>query len=63
MLRPVIKLHFTLTNKLYRKHLFEDISLVCDDHLAPTTGRKSADANETVHNIRMVNLFNKYFYP
>ncbi|KAG7312367.1 hypothetical protein JYU34_001855 [Plutella xylostella] len=35
------------------KHLFEDISLVCDDHLSPPGGRKISNGNETVNNIRV----------
>ncbi|XP_038222386.1 pickpocket protein 28-like [Zerene cesonia] len=34
------------------RFLFEDVSLVCDDHLAPANGRKFSMANETIDNLR-----------
>ncbi|CAK1555788.1 unnamed protein product [Leptosia nina] len=36
------------------RNLFEDVSLVCDDHLAPANGRKVSMANETIENLRQV---------
>ncbi|XP_059052635.1 pickpocket protein 28-like [Achroia grisella] len=34
------------------RNKYEDVTLVCDDHLAPVTGRKFCDGNSTVKNIR-----------
>ncbi|VVC92109.1 pickpocket protein 28 isoform X2 [Leptidea sinapis] len=34
------------------RFLFEDVSLVCDDHLAPKTGRKFSLGNVTVDNLK-----------
>lgn len=39
---------------VYRRALFEDVSLVCDDHLAPKKGRKFSSANMTVENLKEV---------
>ncbi|XP_013148198.1 PREDICTED: sodium channel protein Nach [Papilio polytes] len=36
------------------RNLFEDITLVCDDHLAPARGRKFSDGNATVENLKQV---------
>ncbi|XP_013179934.1 PREDICTED: sodium channel protein Nach [Papilio xuthus] len=36
------------------KNMFEDVSLVCDDHLAPAIGRKFSDGNATVENLKQV---------
>lgn len=38
----------------FRQHLYEDISMVCDDHLSPTNGRKFSSGYETVENIKSV---------
>ncbi|XP_041982502.1 uncharacterized protein LOC121735666 [Aricia agestis] len=46
--------HLYYNNETYanmteeERNTFEDISLVCDDHLAPGTGRKTADGRETI---------------
>nr|XP_049705408.1 pickpocket protein 28 isoform X1 [Helicoverpa armigera] len=59
--------HLYLSDKdnltLEEQHLFEDISMVCDDHLAPANGRKFSDGAETVDNIREVspNLTEVFF--
>ncbi|CAG9564749.1 unnamed protein product [Danaus chrysippus] len=34
------------------RHLFEDVSMVCDDHLAPSSGRRFSDGNVTVENLK-----------
>ncbi|XP_045500213.1 pickpocket protein 28-like [Colias croceus] len=34
------------------RFLFEDVSLLCDDHLAPPNGRKFSIVNETIENLR-----------
>ncbi|XP_045451668.1 uncharacterized protein LOC123660657, partial [Melitaea cinxia] len=34
------------------RNLFEDVSLVCDTHLAPADGRKYSLGNETIENIK-----------
>ncbi|KAJ2945603.1 hypothetical protein O0L34_g427 [Tuta absoluta] len=36
------------------KNMFEDVSLVCDDHLAPPNGRETASGADTVSNLRSV---------
>ncbi|CAB3234043.1 unnamed protein product [Arctia plantaginis] len=36
----------------YEQFLLEDISMVCDDHLAPANGRKFASGFDTVENIK-----------
>ncbi|XP_052756940.1 pickpocket protein 28-like [Galleria mellonella] len=36
------------------RNLYEDVTLVCDDHLAPVMGRKFCDGNTTVNNIKEV---------
>ncbi|XP_026496020.2 pickpocket protein 28 [Vanessa tameamea] len=36
------------------RNLFEDVSLVCDDHLAPAGGRKFSLGNDTVENLKQV---------
>ncbi|CAH2072943.1 unnamed protein product, partial [Iphiclides podalirius] len=36
------------------RHMYEDISLVCDDHLAPLSGRKFSNGNTTVANLKRV---------
>ncbi|XP_075980850.1 pickpocket protein 28-like isoform X2 [Anticarsia gemmatalis] len=43
--------------------LFEDISMVCDDHLAPANGRKFSSGYDTVENIKSVspNLTEVFF--
>ncbi|XP_072944671.1 pickpocket protein 28-like [Epargyreus clarus] len=33
-------------------HTFEDVAMVCDDHLAPETGRKFSPGNVTIDNIK-----------
>ncbi|KOB70726.1 putative pickpocket [Operophtera brumata] len=45
------------------RHLFEDISMVCDDHLAPVNGRQFSSGLETVLNIKEVspNLTDVFF--
>lgn len=37
--------------------MFEDVSMICDDHLAPTNGREFSIANETIDNLRRVSSF------
>ncbi|CAH2043596.1 unnamed protein product, partial [Iphiclides podalirius] len=36
------------------RNMYEDTTLVCDDHLAPAKGRKFSDGNATVENLRQV---------
>ncbi|KPJ13859.1 Sodium channel protein Nach [Papilio machaon] len=36
------------------RNMFEDITLVCDDHLAPARGRKFSDGYATVENLKQV---------
>lgn len=42
----------------FRRNLFEDVSMVCDDHLAPPTGRKFSSGLDTVNNIKSVRTTN-----
>ncbi|CAF4930718.1 unnamed protein product [Pieris macdunnoughi] len=58
------KFNFTEYYHLYRnestfanlteeeRNTFEDVSMVCDDHLAPTNGRETSMGNETIENLR-----------
>ncbi|XP_052756948.1 pickpocket protein 28-like isoform X2 [Galleria mellonella] len=47
----------------YERNLYEDVTLVCDDHLAPPQGRKFGFGNETVTNIKEVspNITDAFF--
>ncbi|CAG4955982.1 unnamed protein product [Parnassius apollo] len=36
------------------RFMFEDVTLVCDDHLAPARGRKFSSGNATVENLKQV---------
>lgn len=48
---------------LYEQHMFEDLTMVCDDHLAPANGRKFSSGVDTVNNIKSVspNLTEVFF--
>ncbi|KAM3965775.1 pickpocket protein 28 [Aphomia sociella] len=47
----------------YERNMYEDLTLVCDDHLAPPGGRKYSYGNETVVNIKEVspNITDTFF--
>ncbi|XP_026725648.1 pickpocket protein 28-like isoform X2 [Trichoplusia ni] len=47
----------------HERDLFEDISMVCDDHLAPSNGRRFSSGVDTVNNIKSVspNLTEVFF--
>ena len=45
----------------FSQHMFEDVSMVCDDHLAPANGRNVSSGVETVDNIRSVCIIFFFF--
>ncbi|CAH4030048.1 unnamed protein product [Pieris brassicae] len=36
------------------RNTYEDVCMICDDHLAPTNGRETSMANETIENLRRI---------